>query len=49
MLLNALANAIGVYYNATGKLDCFNPAHGVNNASSVDGANWNWQVGLGGK
>ena len=47
MLLSALADAIGVYYNATGELECFSPAAGANNASSVDANNWNWQVRLG--
>lgn len=47
MLLSALADAIGVYYNATGELECFSPAAGANNASSVDADNWNWQVRLG--
>ncbi|CAM9700055.1 unnamed protein product [Pylaiella littoralis] len=43
-LLGALADAIGVYYNATGELGCFSPAAGANNASSVDAENWNWQA-----
>lgn len=46
VLLSALADAIGVYYNATGEVDCFSPAAGANNASSVDADNWNWQVGV---
>lgn len=45
VLLNALADSIGVYYNATGDLECFSPAAGANNASSIDADNWNWQVG----
>lgn len=45
VLLSALADAIGVYYNATGAVECFSPASGANNASSVDAENWNWQVG----
>lgn len=45
VLLSALADSIGVYYNATGDLRCFSPAAGANNASSVDADNWNWQVG----
>eukprot|EP00752_Nemacystus_decipiens_P003737 g3443.t1 len=44
VLLSALADAIGVYYNATGDVECFSPAAGANNASSVDGDNWNWQA-----
>ncbi|CAN0346617.1 unnamed protein product, partial [Ectocarpus sp. 8 AP-2014] len=44
MLLGALADAIGVYYNATGEVGCFTPAAGANNASSVDADNWNWQA-----
>lgn len=43
-LLSALADAIGVYYNATGTVDCFSPAAGANNESAIDAANWNWQV-----
>ncbi|CAN0395650.1 unnamed protein product, partial [Scytosiphon promiscuus] len=43
VLLGALADAIGVYYNATGGVECFSPAAGANNESSVDGDNWNWQ------
>lgn len=43
-LLSSLADAIGVYYNATGDLECFSPEAGANNASSVDANNWNWQV-----
>lgn len=46
VLLGALADAIGVYYNATGDVECFCPAAGANNESSVDGDNWNWQVGV---
>lgn len=42
--MNALAEAIGVYYNATGDVECFSPAAGANNESSVDADNWNWQV-----
>lgn len=49
VLLSALADAIGVYYNATGDVECFSPAAGANNASSVDGDNWNWQVGVNSK
>eukprot|EP00903_Cladosiphon_okamuranus_P013794 g12837.t1 len=44
VLLSALADAIGVYYNATGDVECFSPAAGANNASSVDADNWNWQA-----
>ncbi|CAM9466993.1 unnamed protein product [Ectocarpus sp. 13 AM-2016] len=44
VLLGALADAIGVYYNATGEVGCFTPAAGANNASSVDADNWNWQA-----
>ncbi|CAB1112158.1 unnamed protein product [Ectocarpus sp. CCAP 1310/34] len=44
VLLGALADAIGVYYNATGEVGCFTPAAGANNASSVDTDNWNWQA-----
>ncbi|CAM9184790.1 unnamed protein product [Scytosiphon promiscuus] len=44
VLLGALADAIGVYYNATGEVECFSPAAGANNESSVDGDNWNWQA-----
>lgn len=44
VLLSALADSIGVYYNATGDLECFSPAAGANNASSIDANNWNWQV-----
>ncbi|CAM9981996.1 unnamed protein product, partial [Hapterophycus canaliculatus] len=43
VLLGALADAIGVYYNATGEAECFSPAAGANNESTVDGDNWNWQ------
>ena len=44
MLLKALADAIGIYYNATGDLECFSPDAGANNASAIDAQNWNWQV-----
>lgn len=44
VLLSALADAIGVYYNATGDLACFSPKAGANNESAVDLDNWNWQV-----
>lgn len=43
-LVSALADAIGVFYNATGDLECFSPAAGANNETTVDGNNWNWQV-----